>query len=105
MEIQVYVDGISYYKLEDILVLDIFEDNSIHPHLIFPNGTKTWSYWGSFERLHRTNDLPAIEYANGDKEWWKFGKRHRINGPAVIYGNKQYWFLQGEFIKSEEIYV
>ena len=48
---------------------------------------------------HRDRDLPAIEYANGDKEWWFYGKRHRDNGPAVIIGDKQYWFKYGEFIK------
>ena len=49
--------------------------------------------------LHRDNDLPAVEYPNGDKEWWCLGIRHRLNGPAVIYGNKQFWFEFGEFIK------
>ena len=49
-------------------------------------------------RFHRYL-LPAIEYPNGDKEWWNYGIRHRLDGPAVIYGNKQFWFEDGEFIK------
>ncbi|MEI8270109.1 MAG: hypothetical protein WCG45_01955 [bacterium] len=49
--------------------------------------------------LHRFHD-PAIEYPNGDKEWWFNGKRHRPHGPAVIFGNKQYWFFHGEFVKQ-----
>ena len=48
--------------------------------------------------LHRSK-FPAIEYANGDKEWWYNGKRHRLDGPAVIYGDKKFWFENGEFIK------
>lgn len=36
-------------------------------------------------KLHRGNDLPAIEYSNGEKEWYFNGLRHRENGPAVEY--------------------
>ena len=78
------------------------------PSVEYANGTKEWYCQGNFlsrsimdvsSKLGRLNDLPAVEYPNGDKEWWHNGKRHRDNGPAVIYGNKQYWFKHGEFIK------
>ena len=62
---------------------------------LLDNNTKEFYYLG---RLHRYL-LPAIEYPNGDKEWWHDGKRHRREGPAVIYGNKKFWFEHGEFIK------
>ena len=29
-------------------------------------------------------DLPAVISARGDLEYWKNGRRHRDNGPAVI---------------------
>ena len=65
-------------------------------------GTKTWQINHVFQKkLHSFYDTPAIEYANGDKEWWFMGKRHRENGPAVIYGNKHYYFKNGYFIKEE----
>ena len=37
---------------------------------------------------------PAVEWANGDKEWWIDGKRHRIDGPAVerVDGYKE-WYV------------
>lgn len=60
------------------------------------NGTREFYRLG---RLNRFYDLPAIEYPNGDKEWWAFGVRHRKDGPAVIYGNKKFWFKCGVFIK------
>jgi hypothetical protein len=46
-------------------------------------------------RLHRT-DGPALEYADGHKEWWVNDKRHRTDGPAVegIYYNS--WFVNGK---------
>lgn len=71
------------------------------------NGTKEWYfdlYGGSPEDfiLHQVGDKPAIIYSNGDKEWWCHGARHRENGPAVIYGNKQYWFDFGRFVKMEK---
>jgi len=44
---------------------------------------------------------PAVIYNNGDEEYWIQGIRHRDDGPAVIIGNKHYYFRCGEFIKFE----
>ena len=35
------------------------------------DGSKVWRLNG---KLHRDNDLPAVEYADGSKEWWLNGK-------------------------------
>jgi hypothetical protein len=53
-------------------------------------GTKSWR--NSRGKLHRT-DGPAVEWLNGDKEWWVEGKRHRADGPAVecLDGYKAWW--------------
>ncbi len=34
-------------------------------------------------------------HPNGDREWWNFGKRHRVEGPAIIsvYGDE--WWSHG----------
>lgn len=58
------------------------------------DGTKEWYLGG---KLHRGDDLPAVEMANGTKEWWQDGKRHREGGlPAVerADGTKE-WYLNG----------
>lgn len=46
--------------------------------------------------LHRTNG-PAIEYDNGNKQWYQNGVLHRTDGPAVerVDGNTQ-WYYQGD---------
>jgi hypothetical protein len=46
-------------------------------------------------KRHR-EDGPAVEYANGDKEWCLNGKLHRTDGPAVerAIGTKR-WYLNG----------
>ncbi|RTK96153.1 MAG: hypothetical protein EKK64_04950 [Neisseriaceae bacterium] len=69
------------------------------PAVEYANGTKEW--WKKGVR-HRDYNMPAIRYFNGDCEFWVNGKRHREYGPAVVYGNKLYWFINGEFIKEEE---
>lgn len=47
-------------------------------------------------QLCRLFDKPAIEYANGQFEWWVDGIRHRGNGPAVIKPNGQLeWWVEG----------
>lgn len=37
-------------------------------------------------KLHR-EDGPAVEFSNGTKEWYLKGKLHRENGPAIEYKN------------------
>jgi hypothetical protein len=46
--------------------------------------------------LHR-EDGPAVEDANGCKEWWIDGELHREDGPAIEgdYGY-DYWYLNGK---------
>lgn len=57
----------------------------------YPNGNKTFYKEG---KHHRENG-PAIEYSHGTKRWFKEGKRHREDGPAVEYGDgRKSWFLE-----------
>jgi len=43
-------------------------------------------------------------YANGDKEWYLNGKRHREDGPAVEYANgDKSWYLNGKEVTEEEV--
>jgi hypothetical protein len=65
----------------------------------------TWSEWWKFDgsKLHREDDLPAVEYPSGIKHWYKNGKKHRETGPAVVWpdGDRSY-FLEGEFFYTEK---
>ena len=47
------------------------------------NGDK---YWYFNNHIHR-EDGPAIEYTNGDCEFWLYGLRHRLDGPAVDWAD------------------
>ncbi|RTK95517.1 MAG: hypothetical protein EKK64_06760 [Neisseriaceae bacterium] len=77
-------------------VYDLFlTEEVIH----YSNETKEWYSYGV---LHRDHDFPAIEYANGDKEWWSRGRRHRSEGPAIICGNKQYWYENGVYLGDQK---
>jgi len=50
-------------------------------------------YWHIYNILHREDDLPAVEFPNGDKLWYNNNKYHRIDGPAKIYSNGgKYWY-------------
>jgi len=83
----------------------------------------TIEYWYKFGKLHRENDLPAIdedyrqewwyedirhrendlpaviyyndELHNNDKEWWYNGELHRIGAPAIITLYTEEWFYEG----------
>ena len=82
---------------------DSYEFTTYHsdePTIVWKNGTKQWKKM-NVSNFHREDDLPAVIYPNGDVEYWVRGLRHRKDGPAVIYGNKQYWFVEGKFEKEE----
>lgn len=59
----------------------------------YEGGNKEWFKEGKY---HRT-DGPAVECWNGTKHWVKEGNRHRENGPAIIYPNgDEYWCKEGK---------
>ena len=43
-------------------------------------------------KLHRVEG-PAVEWADGAREWWENGQRHRVGGPAVEWadGSRSWW--------------
>ena len=54
--------------------------------------------------MHRENGH-AIEWGNGDKEWYYKGKQHREDGPAIegLNGAK-FWYLNGISFPNEKTY-
>lgn len=60
---------------------------------------------GTFYKLggkfHR-EDGPAIEHANGNKEWYKHGKLHREDGPAIEWDNgSKEWCINGKLHRED----
>lgn len=45
--------------------------------------------------LHSFDDSPAIVLASGNSVWYRNGKLHRDNGPAMVYNGSQYWYQLG----------
>ena len=66
------------------------------------NGNKFWYKDREMKVRHR-EDGPAVEYADGDKEWWLNGELHREDGPAVEWtsGYKEWW-LNDELLSEDE---
>ncbi len=57
---------------------------------------RTEWYKSCTDILHRENG-PAIELADGDKYWYKGGKKHRLDGPAIEYANgEKLWYIEGK---------
>lgn len=48
------------------------------------------------EHVHGDGDVPAVFYDNGKQEWWKCGKLHRDDHPAVIKGTHMEWWIDGK---------
>jgi len=69
------------------------------PALEYANGDKFWYKEG---RWHRENS-PAIEWINGSKEWYKEGLCHRIDGPAEEWANgEKYWYILRKPLEEKE---
>ena len=73
------------------------------PAKICNNGNKEWWFYGNRHRL----DGPAVEKKERT-EYWQYGKLHRTNGPAIIQSdkwvkNKYYYYNDTKIIaKSDE---
>ena len=71
------------------------------PAVEFANGTKEWHQNGQF---HRSGG-PAYVRANGHKEWHFKGLLHREDGPAVVFSNgEKGWWIYGAKYKIKESY-
>jgi len=55
----------------------------------------------SESNMRHREDGPAIERADGVKEWYLNGKRHRLDGPAVEDVNGFHvWYINGVKLKA-----
>jgi hypothetical protein len=61
---------------------------------------KSIRFWNRGGQLHRENS-PAVEWDDGEKEYWVNGKRHRDDGPSSIdiNGNTE-WFFEGNNLNA-----
>jgi hypothetical protein len=114
-------------------------DNKIHreylPAIEFSNGDKEWLQKGEYYRenglhtkenmagqkiwtnkkgkKHRENDLPATIETNGNKYWYKNGKKHRDTLdennqvlPAIEYGSgTKCWYVNGKYYRENDLHT
>jgi len=80
---------------------DYHRDDDL-PAVEYADGSKEWYQHGKY---HRDNDLPAIKYLNGTKEWYQHGKRHRDNDlPAIERANgTKEWYQHGKCHRENDL--
>ena len=65
----------------------------------FSDGSQAWWLHG---KRHR-EDGPAVIYLDGYQAWYLHGQLHREDGPAVIWPDgSQEWWLDGVQVSAEE---
>lgn len=88
-------NSILHFGEQKISSIKTFSNGRLHSSLDMPAFQSTEKQeWRRRGILHRSNDLPAVVYKNGHKEYWENGLLHRENNlPAVLYadGSKEYW--------------
>ena len=61
--------------------------------------------WYKNGKLHRING-PAVEYKNGCKKWYRNGILYKECGPDIVYNRiKKKWFINGQLLEYEMTYV
>ena len=85
-----------FYMEDDLLLAKLLSEPTIDQY-----GNKEWR--NEYGLLHRDEDLPAIEFANGTKEWYQNGHLHRLTGPAVTLanGHKEWWVEDRSYTEEE----
>tara|TARA_R110000851_G_scaffold263809_1_gene416361 strand:- start:287 stop:634 length:348 start_codon:yes stop_codon:yes gene_type:complete len=69
------------------------------PAIEWADGTKDWWQHG----LRHRADGPAVEYAHGTKDWWQHGLRHRADGPAVEWADgDKFWYLNDKLLSFDQ---
>ena len=59
-------------------------------------------FWFKNGKLHRKNG-PAVEYIDGTKKWYKNGKLHRLDGPAIEWSDgTKLWYIKGTYYAKEK---
>lgn len=83
---------LDWFAARGISVVLLVERQSFHTSVV-------WTLNG---KLHRDGDLPAIEYANGRREWYFQGMQHRENDlPAIEHANgSREWWVHGKNIAT-----
>ena len=67
-----------------------------------------WDGLGKFDITYHRLDGPAREWRDGTKQWFKEGRRHREDGPAIedqsAYGAGSYaaWYIEGKSYNKED---
>jgi len=69
------------------------------PAIEYADGDKEWYING---KCHR-EDGPAIEFASGDKSWYLNDILHREDGPAIEYASGyKYWYINGKSLTEKQ---
>jgi hypothetical protein len=64
------------------------------------DGNKRWR--DANGKYHR-DDGPAVEDADGHKEWYQHGRQHREDGPAIKWANGiKEWWLNNRHLSFDE---
>ena len=73
-------------------------DPTIYEVKVWADGCKEWYPNG---KRHRT-DGPAYERADGSKSWYLNDQLHRTDGPAFEWANgSKHWYLNGQLHRTD----
>ena len=89
-----YLDGILTRENGPAVKQFLYKENGI---------SRFDEYWYTDGKLNREDDEPAVERANGDKEWYLNDVRTRTDAPAIIKSDgSEYWYKNGVLDRDDD---
>ena len=69
----------------------------------YDDGSVRSKFWKNEKGYFHREDGPAIEYANGRRQWFNDGKFHREDGPVIAWesGSCSYYLNNEPYTKKE----
>lgn len=101
-----HVDLVNSYlrsRGENVITLltEEFSPEDFSGKVIYPGG---WCEWYQDGLLHREEDLPAKIEFDGSLRWFRQGKLHRLEGPAIITPKgRHYWYQDGNPYREDDL--
>ena len=102
------LDFVSYFELDEVLTCFNLSNKQlsdikykIYKLRLTITHKPTYIAYRVEGKLHREEGLPAIEFTNGNSQWWINNCLHRKDDlPAVVNKSTYEWYKQGELYKA-----
>jgi hypothetical protein len=90
------ISGMRWYMATALECSSVVVDTMSWRGMVTHQKGSGWSVKTFYRNAKHRVDGPAVEWRDGNKEWWVDGKRHRVDGSAVETASSKHWYVDGK---------